>query len=364
MSTWVSLETLPGRDELDAGARVPEGLRRTVVGAVEAVKRGDLTGHLEVASAVGRLVPRPAEGSTRILWETLATLGAHDLQLARAVEPHLDALAILTEASAASADRPTGEVAQDSTWGVFAAEGPGARLTARRRDGGWVLDGTKPWCSLATRLSHALVTAWVDDEHRGLFAVDLHHPGVRTGAGAEDWVARGLPDVVSTAIDLDAVPATAVGDPGWYLRRDGFAWGGIGVAAVWYGGAVGLARRLARPGGRVLDQVGHLHLGRVDQHLSTARAVLGEAARQVDSGRVGAGDAAALANRVRSVVAAAAEAVLASCEHALGPGPQVAEPAYAAALADLRLYLRQHHAERDLAALGREADQSGAWWSR
>ncbi|ANH39755.1 hypothetical protein I601_3349 [Nocardioides dokdonensis FR1436] len=361
MSTWVSLETLPDRDDLGAGAHVLGGFRRAVVDAVEGVKRGDLTGHLEVASAVGDLAPRPADGSTRILWEALATLGAHDLQLARAVEPHLDALAILTEAST---DRPRGEIPQGSTWGVFAAEGPGARLTARGHDGGWVLDGTKPWCSLATRLSHALVTAWVDDEQRGLFAVDLHHPGVRAGAAADDWVARGLPDVVSTAIDLDAVPATAVGEPGWYLRRDGFAWGGIGVAAVWYGGAVGLARRLSRPGGRVLDQVGHLHLGRVDQHLSAARAVLGEAARSVDSGRVGAGDAAALANRVRSVVAASAEAVLESCEHALGPGPQVAEPAYAAALADLRLYLRQHHAERDLAALGREADRSGAWWSR
>lgn len=363
MSTWVSLEALPDRADPGTGAHALGGLRRTVLDAVDAAKRGDLAGHLEVASVAGPQVPRPANGSTRILWEAMATLGAHDLQLARAVEPHLDALAILAEAGQADLDQPNVTVPQGSTWGVFAAEGPDGRLQARRHDGGWVLDGTKPWCSLATRLDHALVTAWVDDERRGLFAIDLHHAGVRTGAGSADWVARGLPDVDSTAIDLAAVPAAAVGDPGWYLRRDGFAWGGIGVAAVWYGGAVGLARRLARPGARTLDQVGHLHLGQVDQHLSAARAVLREAAELVDSHRVRAGDAAALANRVRSVVAACAEAVLASCEHALGPGPQVAEPSYAAALADLRLYLRQHHAERDLVALGREADESGAWWS-
>ncbi|MEN8708041.1 MAG: acyl-CoA dehydrogenase [Nocardioides marinisabuli] len=333
-----------------------EPWQQRVRDALGTFKRGDLVGHLELAAELGPAAPRPAGGATRGLWELLATLGAHDLQLARAVEPHLDALAILDEAGSGA---PTG-----SAWGVFAAEGPGARLTARPAGEGWVLEGTKPWCSLAAHLSHALVTAWVDDETRGLFALDLRGPGVRTAGSDGSWVPRGLPDIVSTAIEVDGAGATPVGGPGWYLRRDGFAWGGIGVAAVWYGGAVGLARRLARPAGRPLDQVGHLHLGLVDQHLTAARATLAEAAALVDAGAVSGHEAAALATRVRSVVAAAAEGVLASCEHALGPGPQVGDAAYAAGLADLRLYLRQHHAERDLAALGRGSDEHGAWWSR
>ena len=29
----------------------------------------------------------------------------------------------------------------------------------------------------------------------------------------------------------------------------------------------------------------------------------------------------------------------------------------------MRLYLRQHHAERDLAALGRQTEQEGPWWT-
>ena len=58
------------------------------------------------------------------------------------------------------------------------------------------------------------------------------------------WVARGLAAVDSGPVDFADVPATAVGAPGWYLERPGFAWGGIGVAAVWFGGAVGIARRL------------------------------------------------------------------------------------------------------------------------
>ena len=328
MSAWVSLAPPHA-----PAPRRGHAVRSVVLDALAGdPARGDVRGHLEVAAAVGEHAPRPAHGSTRVLWEALATLAGHDLQLARAVEPHLDALAILDEAAGPGSAGPAVPTPAPtvSTWGVFAAEGPGRRLTARRHEGGWSLEGTKPWCSLATHLTHALVTAWTDDATRGLFALDLRDAGVTTDDTGTSWVARGLPDVTSTAIEVDGVTAQPVGGPGWYLRRDGFAWGGIGVAAVWYGGAVALARRLARPAGRALDQVAHLHLGLVDQHLTAARAVLGEAAGLVDSGEVAGARAAELANRVRSVVAASAEAVLTSCEHALGPGPQVAEPAYAA----------------------------------
>jgi alkylation response protein AidB-like acyl-CoA dehydrogenase len=316
-------------------------------------------GWLEVARRVGPDAPLPGDGRTADLWSLLATMGAADLQLARAVEPHLDALAILGEARAAGHASP--DVA-GATWGVFAAEGPGTRLSVVRSGTGWRLTGTKPWCSLADRVSHALVTAWVNEERRGLFAVDLRHPGVTTSPRPEDWSPRGLVDVVSLPVEMRDVPATPVGPPGWYLRRDGFAWGGIGVAAVWYGGAAGLARRLARPRDRERDQVSHLHLGSVEAGLAAARALLGEAAVAVDEGRASGEDGAAWALRVRAVVAETCEGVLRAAEHDLGPGPQVAEAEHAARLADLRLYLRQHHAERDVAALGRHVEQRGGSW--
>lgn len=218
---------------------------------------------LALARSRAPRLPLPGHGSTLGLWEALATVGATDLSVARVLEPHLDALAILAEAGSA-------EVPDGSTWGVFAAEGPGVRVTATRpettqetTEGTWVLDGTKPWCSLGGHLSHALVTAWVDDTRRGLFAVDLRQPGVRPHADA--WHARGLTAVTSGPLDLAAVSATAVGDPGWYLERDGFAWGGIGVAAVWYGAAVAVARRLlAETQRRTPDQIALAALGRVD----------------------------------------------------------------------------------------------------
>ena len=120
----------------------------------------------------------PGRGDTVRLWELLASLAASDLAVARAVEPHLDARAILDQARPVDDPRagPLG------TWGVFAAETPDARLRATRApDEPWRLHGVKPWCSLADRLDGALVTAQLPgeaDDH-GLFAVDLRAPGRR-----------------------------------------------------------------------------------------------------------------------------------------------------------------------------------------
>lgn len=316
---------------------------------------------LALARQAGAELPVPGQGDTLALWESLATLGAVDLTVARVLEPHLDALAILAEARSPSPDR-------ESVWGVFAAEGGAGRLDASSSGGEWTLTGQKPWCSLADRLSQALITAWVDDERRGLFAVDLAHPGVGS-LDQSPWVARGLSQVHSTGLDLHGVPAKAVGGPGWYLERPGFAWGGIGVAAVWYGGAVALARRLrAASTSREPDQLALAHLGAVDVALARARAVLVDAARVVDGPAVDPASASILALRVRQVVADTAEEVLDRCGHALGPAPLAREEEHARRVADLSLYVRQHHAERDAAALGRAtmavnqaATRTGQW---
>jgi alkylation response protein AidB-like acyl-CoA dehydrogenase len=315
----------------------------------------DLTRALRFAADQGGAFPLPRHGATRRRWELLATVAAVDVQLARVVEPHVDALAILAEA-----DR-TDLAPAGSTWGVWAAEGPGGRLSATATRTGWALRGPKPWCSLAGQVSHALVTAWLDDTRRGLFAVDLDHDGV--GFDPAPWVSRGLPDVRSAGVRLDDVPAVAVGGPDWYLERAGFAHGGIGVAAVWFGGAVGVARRLARPSRRPLDQVAQLHRGEVDATLHAARAVLAESAALIDGDHAYGTEGRRLAARVRLVVARAAEEVLARADRALGPAPLTAEEDHAARVADLRVYLRQHHGERDAAALGALlGDRIGEVW--
>ncbi|WP_423920046.1 acyl-CoA dehydrogenase family protein [Frigoribacterium sp. 2-23] len=351
---------------------------------------GDVGSGLDLARRLGREAPLPGRGSTDELWSLLGSIAAVDVTVARIVEPHLDALAILGEQAATGElgeQAATGELGRpgaprdtDRTWGVFAAEGPGMRLEAQAatgddatpgRTGGsgetdtapprWTLNGTKPWCSLAGRLDAALVTAWLPDGERRLFAVDLRHAGVHVLENS--WHATGLAAVESGPVRFDDVPATAVGEAGWYLQRDGFAWGGIGVAACWWGGAVGIARALtAAAARREPDQIGLLAIGAVDAALTTARLALADAARQIDAGLADGAAGALLAQRTRLIVAEACESVITRVARALGPAPLALDAEHARRVADLSLYLRQHHSDRDDAVLGRTLLEKGTSW--
>ncbi|MET0673046.1 MAG: acyl-CoA dehydrogenase [Microbacterium pygmaeum] len=338
------------------------GQDAAVLGVLDSARRIPLLGThvgatLDWCVEVGRVAPVVGAGDTRRLWELLAAVAALNVSAARMLEPHLDALTILREAGTDLVHhRDPWNVAQvdagvDSTWGVFAAEASGVRLSATHENGRWMLDGTKPWCSLAADLSHALVTAFVDDEHRRLFAVDLRAAGVKPHR--DEWHARGLSHVVSSPVDFTRVPAVPVGGIGWYLTRPGFARGGMSVAACWWGAAAGVSHALVAPAASErADQVAFVHLGRVDAALWAARAALAEAADLIDAPHAGL-DERLLAERVRTVVADAATLTLAEADAALGPAPLVMDREHARRVSDLHLYLRQHHGLRDVARIGR-----------
>lgn len=298
----------------------------------------DLEAALALARRLGPVSSRLGE-STWAYLQVLGSLGAGDLTVARVIEPHLDALTILAQAGQAP---PPGNV-----WGVYAAHAPGERLLATVEDGSWTLTGTKPWCSLAGELSHAIITAHVDDERRRAFAVDLSHPGVQLSDAP--WVSRGLAAVRSTGLHLQAVPAIPVGPVDWYLSRPGFSWGGIAVAAVWFGAAAALAQAvLDAARRRTPDQVALLHLGRLDRCLRAAELELRDAATAIDAGAAVGRAGELVAARARNAAAAAAELALAESGRALGPAPLTLQEEHARRVADLTVYVRQHHGERDL----------------
>ncbi len=333
-------------------------------GSLDEADRVDAFGTDVAATLAWAVGAGDARGNQRSLaddWSFLAAVASRDVGAARILEPHLDALDILDQARRDGYDLDLASIQADSgsSWGVFAAEGAGTRLEARDDGSGWRLTGTKPWCSLAQHLTHALVTAWVGDERR-LFAVALQTPEVTARTGP--WHARGLPQVVSAPVDFAAAPAVPVGEPGWYLRRPGFAAGGIGVAACWWGGVLPIRDALVEAAQREgADQLSRVHLGRVDAALWTARLALRSAAHQTE-GLPAASHPGAIAARVRAVVAGAVETALAESARALGPLPLVADDAHARRVADLEIYVRQHHGERDLARIGADiAEGRGAW---
>ena len=322
---------------------------------------GDVPALLELAKAAAEAAPKPGEGRTAFLWEILASVTAVDVAAGRAIEPHLDASAILAQAAGHAAvegwECPDFDgVHFDGAWGVFAAEAAGLRLEAKPADGCFLLQGSKPWCSLAAQLDHAVVTAHLDDGGRAAFAVDLHAPGV--SFADPEWTSRGLREIPSGTVHFDAVPAVPLGDAGWYYRRPGFAWGGMGVAACWLGGAVAVARGFkeslitAADGGREPDQLALAHLGEIDRTLTALAGYLARTAAGIDAGGLSGAGAWSEALRVRGNVATAVERIQTLVSQNLGPGPLAFDPVYGKRMADLSLYIRQHHGMRDDAQLG------------
>ncbi|MBZ4512006.1 acyl-CoA dehydrogenase family protein [Mycobacterium avium] len=297
----------------------------------------------------GRLeLPLPASGRTAERWQRLAELAAENIVAARVAEAHVDAVAILHELGGKPPE-------PGQLWSVWAAEAPDAVLTATDIRGAYLLNGTKVWCPGAGFCTHALVTARRDDGTPGLFAVTVTNPTVK--ALPSTWWNAGMAGSDTRPVQFTNTHAVAVGDPGDYLIRPGFWHGAIGVAACWLGGA----RRVADPlyrcaASQSADAYSLAHLGAVDAALAAGDAMLAAAAAQVDADPFDrAGTAQLLARRVRTVVEHAVDEAITRTGRALGPGPLCQDGRHAQRVADLSIYIRQSHAERDLAELGRLA---------
>lgn len=277
-------------------------------------------------------------------------MAAHSLSLAKLYEGHTDALAILSELQA---DLAT----EGLRWAVWCAEPPGERVQATPKaphaaaHAGMAvqLSGHKPWCSGARAVDRALVSGWLADGRRCLIAVTMDQPGIRRDDS--HWQAVGMAASASADVHFDGATGVLVGEPGQYLGRPGFHHGGAGVAACWHGAAARIASHLQQAVGQGEDPHRQAHLGALDVALAGAAGLLRDAAARIDATP---SDPCLLAvNRARLAVEAAAEEVLRRVPRAIGPGPLCKNRGLAQLMADLPVFIRQSHAERDQAALGR-----------
>lgn len=304
---------------------------------------------LLVAQGADRL-PLPGHGHTLQRWRALAEVAAHSLSLAKLYEGHTDALAILSELQA---DLAT----EGLRWAVWCAEPPGERVQATptaphaAAHAGMAvqLSGHKPWCSGARAVDRALVSGWLADGQRCLIAVTMDQPGIRRDDS--HWQAVGMAASASADVHFDGATGVLVGEPGQYLSRPGFHHGGAGVAACWHGAAARIASHLQQAVGQGEDPHRQAHLGALDVALAGAAGLLRDAAARIDATP---SDPCLLAvSRARLAVEAAAEEVLRRVPRAIGPGPLCKNRGLAQLMADLPVFIRQSHAERDQAALGR-----------
>jgi hypothetical protein len=310
--------------------------------------------HVLVADGLDQLPP-PASGKTLQRWQALSLVAAHDLSLAKLYEGHTDALAIFNELSHVL------PAPLSSVWGVWAAEAPGARVQIEADpaagETGVRLRGVKSWCSGAAFVSHGLLTAWHSDGcGPQLVAVPMRQPGV--SVRADEWRAVGMSGSASIDVAFDGAHAELVGQPGEYLSRPGFWQGGAGIAACWHGGATFLASVLQRsvvtaqapaamPSTPAFRQAA---LGRIYTELTATAALLREAAQWIDAHP--RDDASAVALRARLRAEQQAQSVLGIVGAALGAAPFCRDARFARMAADLPVFIRQSHGERDFAALG------------
>lgn len=298
----------------------------------------------------------PGAGQTRGRYEALAALGEMDLTVGRLAEAHVDAIAILAELDSALIERTP-----DSVWAVWASESGSQGVRAVNTGGRWRLHGRKAWCSGAGVSSYALVTAGAEDGPR-LFAVDLRQRNVQPVD--DPWPTPALSGTDTRSVDFHEAEATSIGGPGAYVDRPGFWHGAVGVAAVWYGGAVGVARTLVRAADRKpLTELNLAHLGAIGSALAGAHATLGSAADSFDAQPLDrSGTVVITARATRAVVESAVGEVVDRVGRALGAAPLALNREHSRRVADLQLYVRQSHADRDLADLGRHIAESGQFW--
>lgn len=306
---------------------------------------------LAQTQASGELtLPLPGQGATPLRHEALMRWGAKDLSLARIAEAHTDALAIL--AAAGQSERPGG------LYGVWAADGPAGRLTySRLRNGDYVLQGSKQFCSGANFLEAALVTAHGEG---GILLIDvtLDDAGIRPQPSV--WESAAMADTGTVAVDFNDVrvpAARVVGAPNWYLSRPGFWHGAIGPAACWAGGALSLieaATELGRTDPHSRAQVGAL------QSLGWAlSAYLDLSGREIDADPEDKRrEARVRVLKVRHLIERACTEVLDRFGRATGPQLLAHDAQVARQHVALTLYIRQCHAERDLETI--PADASNA----
>ena len=304
-----------------------------------ALRRALTDGELDLAP--------PGTGRRAERWARLLEFGRRDLPFARMAEAHTDAVAMLHEAGRPA---PAGTL-----YGVWAAEDPAFQLTLSETGPGrpeLVLSGRKAFCTGASLVDRALVTVG-QHERSVLVDVDVRAGGVSFDDSLWQTPAFEKTHTATARFDCPVQPSDLVGPPGWYLERVGFWHGACGPAACWAGGAIGLvddAHRVAA----TKAQNPHLlaQLGALAALEWEMRAILDAAGRGMDADRHHPLRAMQRALCLRHTVERAVSQIVDLYGRAMGP-QRLISAAIAQRTSEVQLYVRQHHGERDLEALGR-----------
>jgi alkylation response protein AidB-like acyl-CoA dehydrogenase len=144
-------------------------------------------------------LPLPGKGSTAQRHARLMQVGREDLSLARLAEAHWDAVAILAEAGR------TGS--RGCLYGVWASEIPDRGLQLRPVANGYVISGTKLFCSGADIVGRALVTVASPEPY--LVELDVEHLREHTLVDVGSWKTDAFRTTRTGTVSFDDFPVHA-----------------------------------------------------------------------------------------------------------------------------------------------------------
>ena len=265
-----------------------------------------------------------------------------NVSLAKLAEAHWDAVAILAEAGRAAEP--------GSLYAVWASEIPGQALRLEPEGEGYLLSGSKPFCSGIGIVDRALVTVGLPEPL--LVEVDLrkNHGCIESNLEMVDAF-RATQTGAIRFLDAHRTPSAPLGGSGWYLERPGFWHGACGPAACWAGGVAGLldfALASQRDDPHTLA-----HLGAMQATVWGMYSLLRQAGDEIDGAPCDRKAGQVRALQLRHLIEQMGTEVLQRFSRAYGPYPLSMNEDIAVRCQEAALYMRQSHAERDLESLGR-----------
>jgi alkylation response protein AidB-like acyl-CoA dehydrogenase len=331
-----------------------------------------------IPAADGGLGLGPYRGDVFTLWMMTKEVAKADLSLARCWEGHANSL-VLLDGMATDDQRKRwfrGVVERGEKWVAWSGE-PQARATGEqlrfgttvaRVDGGFVIDGTKAFCTSAGGAKWALLL--VNPAGPGgarhataeaaetllLLACDLEDPSIRTDGAW--WNPIGMRATVSHAVHFDKtfVPLeNLVGVPGQYLR-DGwqtcfvphYASSFLGAAEAAFEHGVTFLRNQQKTD----DPYVQHHVATMALNVETMHLWLRHIATLWESGR--STEARASGSRIRHIAEHLATETVDHCVRACGARALNRPSPVERILRDLAMYVRHDNDDQVLATIGKQ----------
>ncbi len=324
---------------------------------------------LREAGLLGASVPRAFgggglgtdAGSTETLLQTLWHVGRGNLSVGRLFEGHVNALQLVCWfGSEEQKSRLFADALGGHLFGVWNTQAGGGVRFERQGDG-WVMRGSKTFCSGATRVTRPIVTGERDGWQMAVVPMER----VEVKIDSSWWKPLGMRASASFATDFSGALLSdedLLGKAGDYYQQPAFSGGAIRFCAVQLGGAAALfetTREFLNAMGRSEDPFARARVGQMAAKVQSGWQWL-RSAGEIWEQQGDAGQMVAFAAMMRVATEEICNCVLEMAERSVGARGLLRPSAVERISRDLTMYLKQPHLDEIPVRVGKFALESEA----